>query len=96
MNFNVGDIVKSKAGRDAGRYFAVWEILDGMYVTIVDGDLRKLEKPKKKKIRHLAGTGGRLEELVARNGRNTKISNSAVWRAINQFKEEKETKKEGV
>lgn len=51
-----GQIVKSKAGRDAGRHFVIFEVLDEDYVQIVDGDLRKVEKPKKKKRRHLAMT----------------------------------------
>ncbi|MDD4495657.1 MAG: KOW domain-containing RNA-binding protein [Eubacteriales bacterium] len=93
MNINVGDIVKSKAGRDAGRYFAVWEIQDDSYVTIVDGDLRKLENPKKKKVKHLAGTEVRLEELLVRKGRSTRILNSDIWNAIKLYEERKEAKK---
>ncbi|WP_019132899.1 hypothetical protein [Peptoniphilus obesi] len=49
----VGQIVKSKAGRDSGKVFIIKDILDQDYVAIVDGKLRKLAKPKKKKIKHL-------------------------------------------
>ncbi|MCI5674692.1 MAG: KOW domain-containing RNA-binding protein [Ezakiella sp.] len=49
-----GQIVRSKAGRDKFRYFVIYEVLDDDYVTIVDGDLRKVDRPKKKKIRHLS------------------------------------------
>lgn len=49
----VGQIVKSKAGRDSGKVFIIKDILDKDYVAIVDGELRKLAKPKKKKIKHL-------------------------------------------
>lgn len=49
----VGQIVKSKAGRDSGKVFIIKDILDQDYVAIVDGELRKLAKPKKKKIKHL-------------------------------------------
>ncbi|WP_138160065.1 KOW domain-containing protein [Peptoniphilus catoniae] len=49
----VGQVVKSKAGRDAGTVFLVKEILDKSYVAIVDGKVRKLSKPKKKKLKHL-------------------------------------------
>jgi len=48
-----GSIVISKAGRDEGRTFLVIESLDEEYVLISDGDTRKMEKPKKKKRRHL-------------------------------------------
>lgn len=53
----VGSIVFSKAGRDAGRFFIVTEITDDSFVKIVDGKLRRLAKPKTKKIRHLKATG---------------------------------------
>ena len=48
-----GEIVRSKAGRDRGRAFVVWKILDEQYVLLVDGALRTMERPKKKKRRHL-------------------------------------------
>ena len=48
-----GMIVRSKAGRDSGRAFAVVEVLDADYVLIADGSLRTLARPKKKKRRHL-------------------------------------------
>ncbi len=48
-----GQIVRSKAGRDKGKVFIVWEVLDGKHVLIVDGELRKLQKPKKKRVLHL-------------------------------------------
>lgn len=52
----IGRVVRSKAGRDAGRPFVVIRELDEEYVLIADGDLRKVAKPKKKKRKHLIGT----------------------------------------
>ncbi len=49
----VGQVVKSKAGRDKGTYMIVYKVLDKDYVLLVDGFYRKVEKPKKKKIKHL-------------------------------------------
>ncbi len=48
-----GEIVRSRAGRDRGRAFVVLKLLDEDYVLLVDGRLRTLERPKKKKRRHL-------------------------------------------
>jgi ribosomal protein L14E/L6E/L27E len=50
---DLGTVVLSKAGRDAGRYFVVVGQVDSQYVLIADGDLRKLASPKKKKLKHL-------------------------------------------
>ena len=49
----LGTVVLSKAGRDAGRYFVVVGKVDSQYVLLADGDLRKLQNPKKKKLKHL-------------------------------------------
>ncbi len=48
-----GQIVRSKAGRDKGKVFFVVKVLDNDHVLIADGDLRKSDSPKKKKVRHL-------------------------------------------
>ncbi len=50
---SLGQVVSSRAGRDRGRYFVVVEILDDRFVAVADGDLRKVENPKKKNVRHL-------------------------------------------
>ena len=48
-----GRVVRSKAGRDAGRIFVVLQTVDDRHVAIADGDLRKVAAPKKKKHMHL-------------------------------------------
>ena len=48
-----GTVVLSRAGRDKGRYFVVVGRVDAEYVLLSDGWLRKLQSPKKKKIKHI-------------------------------------------
>ena len=48
-----GVVVVSKAGRDAGKYFVILEVQDDQHVLIADGELRKVDKPKRKKLKHL-------------------------------------------
>lgn len=62
---DIGMVVRSRAGRDAGRNFLVVGILDEEHVLLADGDLRKAEAPKKKKRRHLQPTGRRIEQAEA-------------------------------
>lgn len=57
QELQIGQFVKSKAGRDKGNVLIVFGIVDEHYVLVVDGDLRKLEKPKKKKVKHLSKMG---------------------------------------
>jgi large subunit ribosomal protein L14e len=90
MGIRAGEIVKSRAGRDAGRYFVVKEIIDDSYVLIVDGSLRKLEKPKKKKVKHLEPTGDIIDGLI-RGFRDEggRITNKEINRAIKDYLKDK-------
>jgi len=49
----VGQVVESIAGRDKGFHMIVYGIIDNEYVTVVDGRHRRVENPKKKKLKHL-------------------------------------------
>ena len=49
----IGQLVIATAGRDANKKFIVICIINDQYVYISDGDTRKLENPKKKKLKHL-------------------------------------------
>lgn len=60
MEIERGSLVYSIAGRDKGNLFLVLKREDNM-VYLADGDLRKLENPKKKKIKHVNKTNTLLE-----------------------------------
>ena len=49
----LGRLVKSTAGRDCGRFFIVVGEIDEKYILLADGDLRRIESPKKKKLKHV-------------------------------------------
>lgn len=53
LSFEPGRVVQSLQGRDKGRYFLVLEELGGGMVTVSDGRAHPLNRPKKKKTRHL-------------------------------------------
>ena len=48
-----GRVVLSTQGRDEGRYFIILEVIDDNFVYMADGLTRKIDHPKKKKIKHL-------------------------------------------
>ena len=52
MSISKGDVVVSLAGRDKGKLFFVLNT-DGQFAILADGKVRKLEKPKRKKLRHI-------------------------------------------
>ena len=51
-NLQISDVVISTAGRDRGQLFYVIGA-DGSYVTLANGKNRTLEKPKRKKCKHV-------------------------------------------
>lgn len=81
----VGQVVKSKAGRDKEQNFIVIDIVDEQYVLVADGDLRKLDKPKKKKIRHLAKYNIICEEVNTRLKNGEKITNLLLRRELEKL-----------
>ena len=48
-----GQVVRSKKGRDEGKVYIIMDIIDDDLLLLVDGKLRKLDRPKKKKVKHL-------------------------------------------
>lgn len=78
----VGRIVVSKAGRDAGRRFVVVKVIDDLYVEVADGDLRRVEKPKKKKIKHLDITDVTVEGVAEKLRSKGRITNAEVRKAL--------------
>lgn len=52
-DYDIGRVVLGAAGRDRGRYFVVIDVVDSEYVLICNGKHRTIEKPKKKKVKHL-------------------------------------------
>lgn len=84
----IGQVVRSKAGRDKGRVFVIIDILDDKYVLIVDGDLRKLDKPKKKKIKHLIVYKSVLKNIKEKIEKGESFNNAYVRKALKPFNEE--------
>lgn len=82
--YSKGQIVFSKSGRDKGRAFIIYDY-DEDYVFIVDGDLRKLEKPKKKKKIHIQISKMIDEDLKVRLENELYIQNSDIRKALAKY-----------
>lgn len=76
MNVEKGLVVKASAGRDSNAYFAVLES-DEKFALIADGKTRRIEKPKRKNIRHLKPTG----KKICLDG----ITNKQLKKALSEF-----------
>ena len=81
--FQIADLVVSLSGRDKNRIFMVVEVVDQNYVVIADGMLRKLEKPKKKKMKHLKKAQFTLNErLLLKISEGKKITTAELRKSI--------------
>ena len=74
----IGRVVFSRAGRDQGHYFVVVDVIDENYVAIANGCQRKVDNPKKKKIKHLAAQKEIFEEISKKVSEKKRIFDSEV------------------
>lgn len=81
MEYRVGQVVRSTAGRDNGTAYVVLRI-EGNYVYVADGAIRKLENPKKKKFKHIQGSYNIADEIAARVNDGT-LENYMLRRFLN-------------
>lgn len=84
MKLELGYVVKSLAGRDAGRLFVVIGT-DLDFAILADGRLRRTEKPKRKKLRHLEFVfepNSRYADKLRSEG---KATNSEIRRMLSEY-----------
>ena len=78
MKLAKGSVVIADAGRDSGGFFVVTDT-DGSYCFIADGKSRKLDKPKRKNIKHIRIT----DSMIDLND----ITDKKLRNALKQFSE---------
>ena len=61
LPMETGRAVQSLQGRAAGRCFVILQVVDDQFVLMADGLTRKLDHPKKKKVKHLHPKPVRME-----------------------------------
>lgn len=84
MNDLLGQLVISLAGRDKESICAVvGNSEDEGYVLIADGKIRKVEKPKKKKLKH-------IKPIDWQKLPEEKLTNRFIREAVNAYKEQNE------
>jgi len=80
----IADIVVSLNGRDAGKRFIVIET-DNEYSLIADGKGRRLEKPKRKKNKHLEFEDKADNFIAEKLQEGEKITNNEIRRFLAAF-----------
>ncbi|MBR3099520.1 MAG: KOW domain-containing RNA-binding protein [Clostridia bacterium] len=96
FSFEEGRVVQSTQGRDRGGYFIVLESSGDGYVMMADGLNHRLDRPKKKKTKHLRAKPVLIDLKTARP-EGGKLQDSDLRRALenNGFAVERSLCKEG-
>jgi len=82
ISLEVGRVVLAKAGRDKGKAFVVVGLLNEEYVLLADGRSRTIDKPKKKKIKHLDPKPQKAEEIVKMIESGTKVLDADIRKSL--------------
>ena len=72
--FQVGDLVRSTAGRDAGKLYIIIEVIEAY---LCEGKFKTIDRPKKKKQKHF--------ELVASQFMTEELSDLRIKRKIKLY-----------
>ena len=80
-DFEVADVVETTAGRDTGGLFYVLET-DGVWLTLANGKDRRIEKPKRKKCKHVRKVLRSETRVAAKIRAGDKVLNSELRRDL--------------
>ncbi len=85
-NIKIGQVVRSKTGRDVGKYFVVIG-KESRYVYLADGDVRRVEAPKKKNVKHIQVTGLVVPRVAGTDAEDEDLSNRDIRFALTKVSE---------
>ncbi len=82
-----GRIVRSKAGRDEGDYFVVIALDGDEFALIADGGRRGIEKPKRKRVKHLFVTEETISGLQERLAAGETVENHEIRKWLSAYRQ---------
>ena len=84
--FSIGMTAMSLAGHDKGKTYVILSV-DENYVYLVDGSIRTLQNPKKKKLKHVQVNRNVSSWIQNLLDENKKIYDSDIIRALREYKD---------
>ena len=88
MDLRRGDVVRSLAGHDKGRLFCVTDT-DGTFLLLADGKERKLNSPKRKRIKHVQRAGSSDHPVLLRLRAGEPVGDNEMRKALAAFRDER-------
>ena len=83
----VGAVVLSRQGRDKGNYFICVKVGGETEVFLADGEIHKLQKPKRKNVKHVKPNGIIAEAVKEKFAAGKKVFDSEVRKFLRPFNE---------
>ncbi len=65
------------------------EAVDAQYVLLCDGALRKVDKPKKKKRKHVSRTGGVAQLVIDKLSDGVRVTNPDLRKCLDAFEDKR-------
>ena len=90
--FEVGEIVKSTAGRDKDTYYLVIDNESERKIKVVDGVKRKFNNPKYKNSKHLASTGQIAADFLRCLKNQNRVRSEDVRSILKDYRSKEEGK----
>lgn len=84
--YEIGMLVRSKSGHDHGKVYVILDV-QAEYLYLVDGRIKTLSNPKKKKAKHVQGIDVIMTDIVTMKQNNTLIDEN-IKRAIKLYEAE--------
>lgn len=81
-NVQLGQFVRSVAGRDKGKYYLIYDVLNEAFVRIIDGEKKRINNPKKKNIKHLEFFPQKADDIAEMIRKGETVSEQEVLRII--------------
>ncbi|MEF9840696.1 MAG: KOW domain-containing RNA-binding protein [Lachnospiraceae bacterium] len=85
--YEIGMLAKSKSGHDMGKTYVILDV-EETCVYLVDGVIRTIDKPKKKKKKHV--------QIIREQHDILKIDDVGIKRILKRYKEEKGLNREDL
>ncbi len=81
----VGDVVVSVQGHDMGEWYIVSDVI-GEFAYLIDGKLKPISKPKKKKIKHILKINQNANEIAQKLTLGQYLQDAEVRKTLKFFK----------
>lgn len=81
--YHIGSVIRSLAGHDKNQFFIIIKE-EIEYVYLVDGKIRMLQKPKKKKKKHIQPTLY-IEDILLEKIKNQSVKDEDIRRVIKEY-----------